>query len=178
MFFTGSLYQSSATPTSSNPSTGARSKAKLLLTSYSSNSSSCSSSSSQSPSPALSVTTTTTNASITTTNIHNTLATPPAAFQTAVITSNRSRRGRPPSIPDEHNMSRNANSGRTDKAHHKCPHCPQIYYGYHAMRDHITSVHLNSGEKYICHLCNKEYTWRITLRKHLKCQHGVHPDQM
>lgn len=98
--------------------------------------------------------------------------------QQSGITSNRSRRGRPPSIPDEHNLARSMSSGRTDKAHHKCPHCPQIYYGYHAMRDHITSVHLNSGEKYICHLCNKEYTWRITLRKHLKCQHGVHPDQV
>ena len=98
-------------------------------------------------------------------------------MQAQVVSSNRSRRGRPPSIPDEHNLARNS-AGRTDKAHHKCPNCPQIYYGYHAMRDHITSVHLNSGEKYICHLCNKEYTWRITLRKHLKCQHGVHPDQV
>jgi uncharacterized Zn-finger protein len=89
--------------------------------------------------------------------------------------STRSRRGRPPSMPEE--LLRSL-TGRLDKAHHKCPHCPQIYYGYHAMRDHITSVHLNSGEKYICNLCNKEYTWRITLRKHLKFHHGVHPDQV
>ncbi|XP_054166416.1 longitudinals lacking protein, isoforms H/M/V-like [Oppia nitens] len=87
----------------------------------------------------------------------------------------RSRRGRPPSMPED--LLRSL-TGRLDKAHHKCPHCPQIYYGYHAMRDHITSVHLNSGEKYICNLCNKEYTWRITLRKHLKFHHGVHPDQV
>lgn len=88
----------------------------------------------------------------------------------------QSRRGRPPSMPEE--VLRGLTGGRTEKGHHKCPHCPQIYYGYHAMRDHITSVHLNTGEKYICHLCNKEYTWRITLRKHLKFHHGVHPDQV
>lgn len=90
-------------------------------------------------------------------------------------TGNRSRRGRPPSMPED--MLRNIAS-RVDKTHHKCPHCPQIYYGYHAMRDHITSVHLNAGNKYICHLCNKEYTWRITLRKHLKFHHHVHPDEV
>ncbi|CAG2167410.1 unnamed protein product, partial [Oppiella nova] len=116
---------------------------------------------------------------VTPTVIMSAQSTAPSATATSAQSSSasatRSRRGRPPSMPEE--LLRSL-TGRLDKAHHKCPHCPQIYYGYHAMRDHITSVHLNSGEKYICNLCNKEYTWRITLRKHLKFHHGVHPDQV
>ena len=100
---------------------------------------------------------------------------PIAAAANVVINQNRSRRGRPPTLSVD-DMVQRLQSGREKAGQKQCPHCPQVYYGYHAMHDHITSVHLNSNEKYPCHLCDKEYSWRITLRKHLKSQHGVHPD--
>jgi Drought induced 19 protein (Di19), zinc-binding/AT hook motif len=58
------------------------------------------------------------------------------------------------------------------KKQRKCPYCPQVYYGQSVMQDHITSVHLK-GAKHTCSLCQKKYTWRITLRKHLKKDHNL-----
>lgn len=88
------------------------------------------------------------------------------------------RRGRPASVPEDAGnvVSRNPKPASREKAHHQCPHCPQKYYGSHAMHDHIRSVHMNSVEKYYCPYCKKYYAWHQTLRKHLRDIHGVSAD--
>ena len=53
----------------------------------------------------------------------------------------------------------------------KCPCCPQVYYSTQAMNDHISNVHSKNALKYGCKFCAKEFSWKISLNKHLRKQH-------
>ncbi|RWS29670.1 protein tramtrack: beta isoform-like protein [Leptotrombidium deliense] len=52
-----------------------------------------------------------------------------------------------------------------------CPYCPQVYYSTQAMNDHINNVHTRNAHKYICEMCSKEFSWKISLTKHLRNSH-------
>ncbi|RWS03116.1 protein tramtrack: beta isoform-like protein [Dinothrombium tinctorium] len=52
-----------------------------------------------------------------------------------------------------------------------CPYCPQVYYSTQAMNDHINNVHTRNSHKYICEMCSKEFSWKISLTKHLRNTH-------
>ncbi|KAI1292061.1 hypothetical protein HDE_07381 [Halotydeus destructor] len=54
----------------------------------------------------------------------------------------------------------------------KCPHCPQVYYSTQAMNDHINNVHSMNGQKYVCSICAKEFSWKISLNKHMRKLHN------
>lgn len=57
----------------------------------------------------------------------------------------------------------------------QCPHCPQVYYSTQAMNDHINNVHSMNAQKYVCRLCAKEFSWKISLNKHLRKLHNEDP---
>ena len=40
------------------------------------------------------------------------------------------------------------------------------------MNDHINNVHTKTAFKYICEFCSKEFSWKISLTKHLKHAHS------
>jgi hypothetical protein len=40
------------------------------------------------------------------------------------------------------------------------------------MQDHINNVHTKTTVKYVCEFCKKEFSWRISLTKHLKNAHS------
>lgn len=40
------------------------------------------------------------------------------------------------------------------------------------MNDHINNVHTKTAFKYICEFCSKEFSWKISLTKHLKHTHS------
>ena len=65
-------------------------------------------------------------------------------------------------------------SSREVHGKNKCPHCPQVYYSTQAMNDHINNVHSKNATKYHCKQCSKEFSWKISLNKHLRKQHGHH----
>ncbi|XP_074602796.1 uncharacterized protein LOC141856398 [Brevipalpus obovatus] len=52
-----------------------------------------------------------------------------------------------------------------------CPYCPQVYYSNQAMNDHINNVHTGNSIKYTCDICSKEFSWKISLTKHLRNTH-------
>lgn len=52
-----------------------------------------------------------------------------------------------------------------------CPYCPQVYYSNQAMNDHINNVHTGKTHKYTCSMCSKEFSWKISLTKHLRNSH-------
>ena len=79
-------------------------------------------------------------------------------------TSAGSLRGRKPKL--DYSTSREV-SGKN-----KCPHCPQVYYSTQAMSDHINNVHSKNMFKYTCKMCAKEFSWKISLNKHMRKQHG------
>lgn len=61
--------------------------------------------------------------------------------------------------------------GREINGKNKCPCCPQVYYSTQAMNDHISNVHSKNSLKYGCKFCAKEFSWKISLNKHLRKQH-------
>jgi hypothetical protein len=61
---------------------------------------------------------------------------------------------------------RNGNGGPDNK--NVCPFCPQVYYSNQAMNDHINNVHTKNSTKYVCDVCGKEFSWKISLVKHQK----------
>ena len=66
-----------------------------------------------------------------------------------------------------------ANNNSSDgKQQNMCPYCPQVYYSNQAMNDHINNVHTKTAFKYICEFCSKEFSWKISLTKHLKHAHS------
>ena len=54
----------------------------------------------------------------------------------------------------------------------KCPHCPQVYYSTQAMNDHVNNVHSLNAQKYTCRICAKEFSWKISLNKHMRKLHN------
>lgn len=40
------------------------------------------------------------------------------------------------------------------------------------MNDHVNNVHTKTAFKYICEFCSKEFSWKISLTKHLKHAHS------
>lgn len=80
-------------------------------------------------------------------------------------TSSGSLRGRKPKL--DYSSSSREVSGKN-----KCPHCPQVYYSTQAMSDHINNVHSKNRFKYVCQTCYKEFSWNISLKKHVRKAHG------
>lgn len=79
--------------------------------------------------------------------------------------STGSLRGRKPKL--DYSASSREVSGKN-----KCPHCPQVYYSTQAMSDHINNVHSKNRFKYVCQTCYKEFSWNISLKKHVRKAHG------
>ena len=65
----------------------------------------------------------------------------------------------------------NASGSRETNGKNKCPFCPQVYYSTQAMNDHINNVHSKNALKYGCKYCAKQFSWKISLNKHLRKQH-------
>lgn len=59
----------------------------------------------------------------------------------------------------------------TNNGKNVCPYCPQVYYSNQAMNDHINNVHTGNAIKYTCDICSKEFSWKISLTKHLRNTH-------
>ena len=62
-------------------------------------------------------------------------------------------------------------SSRDVSGKNRCPWCPQVYYSTQAMSDHVSNVHSKNATKYGCKFCAKEFSWKISLNKHLRKQH-------
>lgn len=43
------------------------------------------------------------------------------------------------------------------------------------MNDHVNNVHSMNAQKYVCRLCAKEFSWKISLNKHLRKLHNEDP---
>ncbi|XP_015791713.1 putative uncharacterized protein DDB_G0277255 [Tetranychus urticae] len=80
------------------------------------------------------------------------------------LVSGSSPKGRKPKL-GAHSVDHSANGKNV------CPYCPQVYYSNQAMNDHINNVHTGNSRKYTCDLCSKEFSWKISLTKHLRNSH-------
>lgn len=92
---------------------------------------------------------------------------------TAEGTATSLRGRKPKSI--SYSGSNGGSSSRDASGKNKCPHCPQVYYSTQAMNDHVNNVHSKNSHKYSCKICSKEFSWKISLNKHLRKLHGEEP---
>lgn len=59
----------------------------------------------------------------------------------------------------------------TKKGCFKCPLCPKICTYMHNMKSHLETVHLKPYDQYLCGICEKGYTWKTSLYKHIQVKH-------
>jgi len=56
---------------------------------------------------------------------------------------------------------------------YECPTCPLGFNQMGHLKTHVENVHQAKEKEHLCHICSSPFTYKRSLKKHLRDRHGI-----